>query len=115
MKKKCLRCEKELKGRQKKFCSRNCKDNICKKRLRERKKKFLSEYKTKTGCQICGYKEHPEILVFHHKTPLKRKTPNPSNEILRHSSNTTIKIIKEELKKVLVLCPNCHTLLHYQK
>ena len=35
--------------------------------------KWFYEYKKKTGCQMCGWNEHPEVLEAHHKIPLRRK------------------------------------------
>jgi 5-methylcytosine-specific restriction endonuclease McrA len=43
-------------------------------------------------CVRCGYKEHPEILITHHRD--------------RNRKNNGIENIE-------VLCPNCHALEHY--
>jgi len=63
------------------------------------------------GCQECGYFEHPEILQFHHV--------NPEDKLLLISSGNLFmrnwgKIL-EEIKKCKILCPNCHSWLHFQE
>jgi 5-methylcytosine-specific restriction endonuclease McrA len=46
------------------------------------------------ACNRCGYNEHPEILVIHHKS--------------RNRSNNTARNLE-------ILCPNCHAIDHYVK
>jgi hypothetical protein len=81
---------------------------------RKERQEFLLDYKTKTGCQICGYKEHPEILVFHHKELLRRKWNGNSRGKSSLSSQNLCKArIIIEITKCLLLCPNCHALIHF--
>ncbi|MBU0963113.1 MAG: HNH endonuclease [Nanoarchaeota archaeon] len=72
-------------------------------------KEFINNYKNGKSCQICGYKEHTEILQFHHK--------NPKNKLFRLAEIGTkkIQIIKTEMEKCILLCPNCHSLLHLRE
>jgi hypothetical protein len=51
------------------------------------------------------YKEHPEILQFHHNQ--EDKSFNIS-DFKSHS----IKTIKKEIAKCILICPNCHFYLH---
>jgi len=69
------------------YCSSKCKS--LKKRIRptrEYKKKKLINF-----CQLCGFKEIPEILIIHH---IDRNRQNNSSENL------------------LRLCPFCHAMIH---
>ena len=71
----------------------------------ERKQKFL-EWKKQFQCEKCG-ESHPVCLDFHHI--------NGADKIVsvgKMKSNSEEKI-KEELKKCVVLCANCHRKLHF--
>jgi len=109
--KNCANCGRELKRKQRsKWCSQTCYGKY----IRKKKKRFLESVRLNSSCSFCGYKEHPEILQFHHLVPLKRKWAEHGDEILRSARCGNIKRIKEELKKVILLCPNCHRWLHYK-
>ena len=118
---KCLFCQKIIEGRKnKKWCSEKCRYNYRiknnklyqethKKYLYElyfKRQQFLSNYKLKKGCQVCGYNKCASALVFHHL--------NPNNKEFRISrvNNYTIKNLKKEIKKCIILCANCHAELH---
>lgn len=72
---------------------------------------FISTYKKGKCCAKCGYNKHPEILQFHHKDEKKksftiaRKTISPSS----------MPLIKKEMDKCILLCPNCHRLIHLKE
>ena len=72
----------------------------------ETNKKLISDYKKEKYCEKCGYKEHPEILCFHHlgKEPKKFE--------INSSSIRATKTILKEIDKCILLCPNCHQWLH---
>lgn len=55
-------------------------------------------------CSKCGYDEHPEILVFHH---VGGKQFNIS-----HRLKLSWDKLRIELDKCVLLCPNCHALVH---
>jgi hypothetical protein len=75
-------------------------------KLRQRRnRKFCDDYKEDKCCSTCGYKEHTEILQFHH---IGKKTQTISNM----ANDSSIKSIEEEIKKCILLCPNCHYILH---
>lgn len=57
-------------------------------------------------CIDCGYKDEIRILQFHH---LRDKR----FELSLYSK--PIKLMREEAKKCVLLCPNCHSLKHLQK
>lgn len=58
-------------------------------------------------CQICGYNRCMNALEFHHKD-MSTKLESVS-ELLRLSS---IDNAKEEIKKCILLCANCHREVH---
>jgi len=113
---KCLNCSKALKGRQKKYCSRDCKNKdynqsyqsyvAQQKRGRDRKLELI---KLKgSSCQICGYAKNYAALEFHHTNPKEKSFQLD----LRSLSNRRWELILEELKKCQLLCSNCHAELH---
>lgn len=79
---------------------------------RTRKGKILSsarwsEYKSTLCCVYCGYNEHPAALDFHHVIR------QPDNEkVYKLVANNSWKRLREEIKKCIVLCANCHRYLH---
>jgi hypothetical protein len=110
--KKCIECDKELKGRQTKYCSGLCKSrttnkiyqaySVQKNRGIARK---LELFNLMGGmCVGCGYKKNLAAIDFHHKDK-----KNKSFKVdLRIISNSRYKIAFEELKKCVPLCSNCH-------
>lgn len=68
-------------------------------------RQFLSRYKRFIGCQNCGEKE-PIVLDHHHDNP-GGKEGDPSNLCSRSR-----KRLKEEVRKCIVLCANCHRKVH---
>ncbi len=68
-------------------------------------RQFLSRYKRFIGCQNCGEKE-PIVLDLHHDNP-GGKEGDPSNLCSRSR-----KRLKEEVRKCIVLCANCHRKVH---
>jgi len=89
-----------------------------KRREKEQKKKqkkakqnknteWLIKYKKDKCCSACGYNEHTEILQFHH---LRDKEGNISQ-----FKKKSLERIKLEVDKCVLLCPNCHFLLHSQE
>lgn len=60
-------------------------------------------------CEICGYNKCPDSFDFHHILPTDKKMNLAKGSICNSS---IIKVI-EELKKVVMLCANCHREVHY--
>jgi len=72
------------------------------------RQEFLLTYKTGNCCAKCGWKEHPEILQFHHRDKkMKEFTIGNLSASKRRSPE-----FQAEVKKCVLLCPNCHSLLH---
>ena len=72
------------------------------KRYYKTKSQYTKNYKLSKGCSICGYNECADALVFHHN----------GNKEVEVSHTHTLKRAKEEIKKCIVLCMNCHATLH---
>jgi hypothetical protein len=69
-----------------------------------RKKRF-DELKV-GGCTLCGYNVHPSSLDFHHKNPEEKAWT--SNQFM----NRNWEVAQEEAAKCILVCANCHRLLH---
>jgi 5-methylcytosine-specific restriction endonuclease McrA len=78
---------------QTRFCSKECRLRAKETTITKRNgvRRFLKRRGLITKCQECGYDTHPEILMVHHK----------NGDSANHSLNNLI-----------VLCPNCHFLIH---
>ena len=84
---------------------RNC-YRLTKQALIRRHYHWLSDYKQQRGCSRCGISD-PRVLDFHHNG--------------KESKNFTIggfrrevgaERLKKEIKKCLIVCANCHRILH---
>ena len=72
-----------------------------------RLKDYIQKAKIDKGgsCQRCRYDENPRILHFHHINGKKDKLGNISEM-------KSMKKIREEAAKCILLCPNCHAIEH---
>lgn len=80
-KKYCIICGKELKGKQRMYCSYSCAEKAYHKRPKNRKRvenyyftkglerKFKLIEQFGGGCQLCGYNKNISALEFHHINP----------------------------------------------
>jgi hypothetical protein len=68
--------------------------------------KFLIEHKLMVGCFKCGYKEHHAALDFHHMI-------NNKDTLLCQAKSMTKALM--EIEKCVVLCSNCHRVLHWKE
>lgn len=94
-----LTCIKYYNGNKDKFKERS-------KTNRLNIRQLLNDIKSK-GCIRCGETDIA-CLDFHH---LYNKKDNVSKMVTNENFND----IKEELKKCIILCSNCHRKLHYYK
>ncbi|MEK6935656.1 MAG: hypothetical protein AABW67_02630 [Nanoarchaeota archaeon] len=76
----------------------------------KRRKDFLLTYKLNKKCSLCDYNKHPEILQFHHKDKYKKNFTIGNLELHKRNSLE----FKKEIDKCILLCPNCHSLLHWK-
>jgi len=107
----CNICNKELTGKQSKFCSIDCKNQSHQSYEAQRSRAELRKLKLivllGNKCSNCGYKKNSSALCFHH---LKDKSFGlTSREIANHNWNR----ILEEVNKCVLLCSNCHMELHH--
>lgn len=75
---------------------------------RKRRQRWLNWYKTKKGCEECGYNENGVALDFDHRDP-SQKLFNVSSRSLTMS----LKRIFQEIRKCRILCANCHRVHSY--
>lgn len=112
----CVVCGAELGGRQKKYCSRACKNVVSnqlhqsyiaqQERGRNRKITLIGMHGGK--CSICGYDRNYAALEFHHDAPVEKVFQLD----LRSLSNRKWSVILDEVKKCRLLCSNCHAEAH---
>ena len=105
-----------LSGRQRKFCSLQCKNRYGNNRFQsyisqqERGRKRKIELVSLKGkkCQLCGYNGNYSALEFHHIDPDNKKFQLD----LRSLSNRKWSAILCEATKCLLICSNCHKEVH---
>lgn len=82
--------------------------NANNRRFRRKKKLLSARFLLFKGCCVCGYKRCDRALDFHHLDP-KTKLREVSRMI---SENYSLTRVKEEIRKCVVLCSNCHREVH---
>ncbi len=80
---------------------------------------WKENYKKGKCCAMCGFKRYPYILHFHHiisrpriqhtSKKWKRDKRKPKLNIFQIKD---LEKIKREVKKCVLLCPNCHAMHH---
>jgi len=75
---------------------------------RNQKKKMAKRFLLFKGCLVCKYKKCDRALDFHHLDP-KIKNRAVSRMIYE---NHSMKRFREEIRKCIVLCANCHREFH---
>jgi len=73
------------------------------KKWADQRREFINSLKA-CGCQVCGYNKCFAALEFHHLDPKVKEK--------RVSQLSSEEKIKEEIKKCVVLCSNCHREVH---
>jgi len=70
-----------------------------------KRRQLFEEMKMSCGgkCSMCGYNKCIDALDFHHINPLNKK---------KLSKHPTYEKLKEEVKKCVLLCSNCHREVH---
>jgi hypothetical protein len=113
----CQTCQSPLCGRQRRFCSRRCKNadtnhrhqSYLQQQMRgwRRKQTLLAE--SGGRCGKCGYAKNPAALVWHHVDPSIKSFSLD----IRSLSNRSEAEIRSEIQKCVVLCANCHAETHH--
>ena len=109
-------CEKELTGKQTKFCSKRCCQSTINskhqdyeaQRLRGKTRR-VELIKLNGGCcSKCGYDKNFSALEFHHLDPEIKSFGLD----IRKCSNSYWDDLVEESKKCILVCANCHVEIH---
>jgi len=79
------------------------------KRRRIRIREYIKDCKKDKACVSCGYKEHTEILQFHHNQGDKEIDLSKAAKW-----NMSKERIDKEISLCILLCPNCHMWLHFK-
>lgn len=77
------------------------------KERRERAKRYIREYKKQHPCIVCG-ESLPGNLDFHHLDPSNKRYCVSDMIKMRSGVN----VIQTEIDKCVVLCKNCHAMVH---
>lgn len=77
--------------------------------LKSTRRQWINDYKAKHGCEVCGNKD-PRVLDFHHKEVSEKKFNIADFYYVQFSMEKT----KEEIFKCMVVCANCHRILHHE-
>lgn len=80
-------------------------------RRKKYKEKILKLKRESNGCKKCGWKNHSEILQYHHKDKSTKKFKMSVGNLASYKWESVL----EEIAKCDLLCPNCHFWLHYQE
>lgn len=80
------------------------------KRGRKRNSNFIKRVKQQGKCIKCGNSDY-RVLIFHHLS-----SDNKSFEI-SYGKKTAISLdkIRREIEKCVLLCANCHAIVHYKE
>src|SRR4051794_15336455 len=100
-------CGAPLVGRQRRFCSRQCKQAAYVKEKRREIRIWMDELRSGLSCIECG-ENHPATLDFHHRDP-SQKGFTLSRATTKSASRETLLV---EIEKCDVLCANCHRKHH---
>ena len=104
-------------GKRREFCKtcleKNIKEASYKSTVKRmiRNRDFINQYKKDKKCALCEYNKYPSLLAFHHKNRNKKDT---GINILKKTLKN-LKIIKKEIRKCILVCPNCHNEIHLKE
>tara|TARA_R110000744_G_C19035280_1_gene526007 strand:- start:149 stop:544 length:396 start_codon:yes stop_codon:yes gene_type:complete len=80
-----------------------------KKGYEKRNKEFVQRYKKQCKCVKCGLSNKPYLLEFHHLDPSTKYKNVTDLQFNAYS----MKLIKEEIRKCVMICRNCHMEYHH--
>jgi hypothetical protein len=113
----CVECATVLSGRQRRFCSRACKNRDTNNRHQsyatqqarglQRKMQLIAE--AGGCCTQCGYRRNVAALTWHHNNPALKAF----NLDVRSMSNRSQTEVRMEIAKCVLLCANCHAETHF--
>jgi hypothetical protein len=113
----CATCHAPLSGRQRRFCSRECKNadtnhrhqSYVNQQARGLKRKLLLLAEAGACCTRCGYSQNLAALSWHHLVPEQKLFSLD----LRSLSNRSEAEVRREVVKCVLLCANCHAETHW--
>ena len=73
-------------------------------------RKIINKEKLERGCDICGYNKCPNALEWHHIGDDKGFNPG---DILTKGTVSSLELYRQETKKCILVCANCHRELHW--
>ena len=73
---------------------------------RRRKVKRILVREAGGACRLCGFDGHPAALEFHHLDPDEKRF-----SLSVHGVTRSIEKLREEARKCVLLCSNCHSLV----
>ena len=94
------------------YAQRKAKDPSWATKMAERvsntRRKNISLLKEEHGgcCSLCGYNKNPAALEFHHLDPNKKES-----KVI--GSTSSLEKQREEAKKCILVCANCHREIHH--
>jgi hypothetical protein len=103
------------------YCRGLCRSHYSQLTYHEHKQRYLAKAATRTwerrqavdsdklhrGCLICGYRDRATALTHHHLDPAVKRFA-----IGQKIMHVSLEEILEEIQKCVVLCRNCHAILH---
>lgn len=120
------------KAHNKVYCSRQCKVKAAE--VREKNGTYKRKHRTDHGkqtyqdqknraitrklllikekggaCSVCGYNKNMAALCFHHLDPSIKELKLDARSL----ASSSLKTLREEVDKCILLCNNCHMELHY--
>jgi hypothetical protein len=106
-----------LGGRQRRFCSRSCKNrdtntrhqSYASQQARGLRRKCQLIVEAGGRCTRCGYRRNLAALTWHHIEPASKSF----NLDVRALSNRSSAEIQSEVGKCVLLCANCHAEEHF--
>ena len=113
----CVECARPLTGRQRRFCSRACKNrdtnnrhqSYASRQLRGLRRKLQLIEEAGGRCTRCGYRRNSAALGWHHlDADLKAFSLD-----IRSMSNRSEAEVRTEVAKCVLLCANCHAEEHF--
>src|SRR5689334_23101392 len=113
----CVVCGTALAGRQRRFCSRACKNretnnrhqNYVAQQQRGRRRKLALMRERGMRCERCGYHANHAALSWHHVDPSMKSFDLD----LRALSNRSEAAVAAEASKCRLYCLNCHAEVHF--
>ena len=104
----CKKCGEDKEERCFPYKRNTCRECRCNNSKIKRNigKEFINTFKHETGCSSCK-ETNPVVLEFHHTHDKEYK--------VSRMIELPIQKIKEEMSKCIVLCANCHRILHHDE